>query len=61
MLVRNTSSQCETDEAGQPVIISWLSWLSKVVLLVKPGGETDTLVSHTRDQGLVASAVHTIG
>lgn len=46
----NTSSQSESDEAGQPVIFSWLSWLSKVVLLVKkPGGETGTLASHTRD------------
>lgn len=42
----------------QPVIFSWLS---KVVLLVKkPGGETGTLASHTRDQGLVVSALHTI-
>lgn len=45
----------------QPVIFSWLSWLSKVVLLVKkPGGESGTLAFHTRDQGLLVSALHTI-
>lgn len=51
LIMKDVSEEhkCESDEAGQPVMFSWLSWLSKVVLLVKPGGETDTLASH-RDE-----------